>query len=50
MMGTMNIYTAANGHKMIVTSTHTDKDGNEAPDYWNAHHSPTCPCHQSTDW
>lgn len=43
-------YTAANGHKMTAVSTHTDKEGREVPDYWNAAHSNTCPCHTSEDW
>lgn len=46
----MNSYIAANGHKMIVVSTHTDSDGREVPDYWNVAHSAACPCLTSEDW
>lgn len=43
-------YIAASGHKMATVSTHADQGGQEVPDYWNAAHSPTCPCLTSEDW
>lgn len=46
----MRTYTAANGHQMTVISTHTDRNGIEVPDSWNAGHSATCPCLTSEDW
>lgn len=46
----MNTYTAANGHQMKPVSTHTDKEGREVPDYWNALHANSCPCLTSQDW
>ena len=46
----MTTYTAANGHQMTAVSTHTDAQGAEQPDYWNALHSAACPCLTSEDW
>jgi hypothetical protein len=46
----MRTYTAANGHQMTIVTTHTDTQGREVPDYWNATHSATCPCLTSEDW
>ena len=43
-------YTAASGHLMIAVTTHDDRSGNRVWDYWNAAHSPVCPCLTSEDW
>lgn len=46
----MRTYIAASGHQMLVTTTHTDREGRQVPDYWNAAHATTCPCLTSEDW
>ena len=46
----MRTYNAANGHTMTIVTTHTNTEGREVPDYWNAMHSNSCPCYTSTDW
>lgn len=43
-------YTASNGHRMIAITNHEDRNGDRVWDFWNAQHSPTCPCLTSEDW
>lgn len=43
-------YYATNGHKMTAITQHEDSKGRLVWDYWNAQHSPMCPCLTSEDW